>query len=86
MNPTRMNHIELATYDLIKRLQALCPKCHKRGYGISGTIDGLACERCGAKTLEQKATLYSCPSCGYKEEKKVEKKYADAASCLYCNP
>jgi hypothetical protein len=85
-NPTRMEHIRLATLDLIERLKTPCPECGKPGYGKSGTKGGLPCGGCGFPTDVLLAEVRSCPSCMYREEIRSAERYASPLECSRCNP
>ena len=71
-NPTRMDHIRLATEDLVKKLCSLCPTCGAPGFWIVERVAGLPCADCGAPTRETR--------------ERANRQYADPGCCDYCNP
>jgi hypothetical protein len=87
-NPTRMKNIEKATYNLIEKINSLCPKCSTPGFDIIQRIPGLPCEWCSAPTTLTKSVIYKCQKCGFRKEKLFPdgKKFANPAQCMYCNP
>jgi hypothetical protein len=50
-NPTRMRVLRAISWQLAKRLERLCPKCHAPGFGSIGSRRGLPCEGCGAPPI-----------------------------------
>ncbi|MDE5412747.1 DUF6671 family protein [Alkalihalobacterium chitinilyticum] len=87
-NPTRMKNIELATLDLVQKLQTLCPACSTPGYEVVEYKKGLECECCGNATEAVRSHLYKCKKCTHEEEIQFPngKEYADPARCNWCNP
>ncbi|MEM6752788.1 MAG: DUF6671 family protein [Cyanobacteria bacterium P01_C01_bin.38] len=87
-NPTRMKNIEKATYNLIQKINCLCPKCSIPGFDIIQRIPGLPCEWCSAPTTLTKSVIYKCQKCGFRKEQLFPdgKQFANPAHCMYCNP
>ncbi|MGB3640028.1 MAG: DUF6671 family protein [Rivularia sp. (in: cyanobacteria)] len=87
-NPTRMKNIEKATYNLIEKINCLCPKCSTPGFDIIQRIPGLACEWCHSPTTLTKCVIYKCQKCGFRKEQLFPdgKQFANPAQCMYCNP
>ncbi|MFV8829270.1 DUF6671 family protein [Alkalihalobacterium sp. APHAB7] len=87
-NPTRMKNIELATLDLVKKLQSFCPVCTTPGYEVIEYKKGLECAYCGNPTEAVRSHLYKCKNCTHEEEILFPsgKEYADPARCNWCNP
>ncbi|MFH7025599.1 MAG: DUF6671 family protein [Heteroscytonema crispum UTEX LB 1556] len=87
-NPTRMQNIEKATWNLIKKINSRCPNCSTPGFEIIQRIKGLPCELCYTPTLLTRAVVYECTKCGFSQEELFPngKEFADAAQCMYCNP
>ena len=87
-NPTRMKNIEKATYNLIEKINSLCPKCSTPGFDIVQRIPGLPCEWCSAPTTLTKRITYKCQKCSFRKEQLFPdgKQFANPAQCMYCNP
>jgi len=87
-NPTRMKNIEKATYNLIEKINSLCPNCSTPGFSIVQRIQGLPCEWCGTPTTLTRSAIYKCQKCGFRKEQLFPdgKQFAEPAQCLYCNP
>jgi hypothetical protein len=87
-NPTRMQNIEKATQDLLRKINSCCPNCSTPGFEITQRIKGLPCGLCYTPTLLTRAAIYECKKCGFSQEKLFPngKEFADAAQCIYCNP
>jgi len=87
-NPTRMKNIEKATYNLLQKINCLCPKCLTPGFDIIKRIPGLPCEWCNNPTTLTHAAIYKCQKCGFIKEKLFPdgKEFADPSQCIYCNP
>ncbi|MGV8147140.1 MAG: DUF6671 family protein [Alkaliphilus sp.] len=85
-NPTRMENIRKATYDLVKKMKSRCPKCSAPGFVVVDNIVGLPCEYCSNPTEEILSRIYTCKKCGYTEKKRVEDVSASAGRCMFCNP
>jgi hypothetical protein len=86
MNPTRMKVIGELTSSLAKRLLHLCPGCGCPGWGVVSIERGLECKDCQAPTGLEKAQVYGCAKCDYKERGSEKKGGADPWNCDYCNP
>ena len=86
-NPTRMQAIERATLDLIRRFQSRCPVCAHPGFDVTERVPGLPCEWCGEPTQVIKAEVLSCSACGHRtEQSATERITADPGQCDACNP
>ncbi|NJM22897.1 MAG: hypothetical protein HC874_01410 [Richelia sp. SL_2_1] len=87
-NPTRMKNIEKATYNLLEKINCLCPKCSAPGFDIIKRIPGLPCEWCNTPTNLTNTAIYKCQKCGFIKEKLFPdgKQFADPSQCIYCNP
>ncbi|MEB3217328.1 MAG: DUF6671 family protein [Nostocales cyanobacterium 94392] len=87
-NPTRMKNIEKATYNLLKKINSLCPKCSTPGFDIIKRIPGLPCQWCNTPTNLTNIAIYKCQKCGFIKEKLFPdgKQFADPSQCIYCNP
>jgi Zn finger protein HypA/HybF involved in hydrogenase expression len=83
-----MKNIEKATYNLLEKINSLCPKCSTPGFDIIQRIQGLPCEWCSTPTTLTKAAIYKCQKCGFSKEKLFPngKEFANPAQCMYCNP
>ncbi|MBV1709256.1 MAG: hypothetical protein CVU94_06725 [Firmicutes bacterium HGW-Firmicutes-19] len=86
-NPTRMKNIELATKDLVKKLNNFCPKCGFYGFVVSDVLKGLPCGLCGLPSDLTKKYIYSCHKCSHKEEEvHPHGEVASPQYCHNCNP
>jgi ribosomal protein S27AE len=87
-NPTRMQNIENATLDLVKKFKQFCPECGWPGFDIAQTKIGLPCGLCYFPTQLVRSTIYLCKNCGYTKEELFPdgRETADPAQCQYCNP
>ncbi len=87
-NPTRLNVIEKATFNLIQKIQSLCPECSWPGFEVVQRLPGLPCGLCGFPTGLIQSEIYTCKKCGFSQEQFFPKniKTADPAQCEYCNP
>jgi len=86
-NPTRMTNIQQVTWDLVKKMQSLCPKCNSPGFAIEAYKPGLLCGYCGIPTTQILAEVYKCHKCGFSEERIYSNQLtADPQYCLFCNP
>lgn len=87
-NPTRMKNIEKATYNLLKKINHPCPKCHWPGFEVIERKKGLRCAACNFPTEKTRSAIYQCPKCSFSQEvlfpNGLEK--ADPSQCMYCNP
>lgn len=88
MNPTRMEVIESATNELIKKMKSLCPECKMPGYSVCDHKPGLQCADCGFPTRSPLSHIYLCNCCGHTEEKLYphNKTGEDPMYCDHCNP
>lgn len=85
-NPTRLENIRLATEDLAKRLNSLCPACAAPGFYLAELVRGLPCEDCSTPTREAKTDIHRCVRCAHEVFVERELEYASARYCSYCNP
>ncbi len=87
-NPFRMENIRLATLELIKTIQSVCPLCNTPGFDVKEVIKGLPCSMCNAPTRSTLSYLYECKKCSNREEKFYPngKQQEDPGSCDRCNP
>ncbi len=86
-NPTRMQVIEKATVQLIKKMQCTCPQCKAPGFSITNVKRGLPCGLCNMPTQIPKSNLYTCAQCHFiKEETIANKQFEDPMYCNFCNP
>jgi len=86
-NPTRMQRIGEAAQDLLARLQSRCPACDLPGFGVAGRRPGLPCEACGLPTGAWLTEVRQCAGCGHRtEEKRSDRRVAQARYCGVCNP
>lgn len=86
-NPTRMQAIERATRDLIRRFRSRCPACAYPGFDVTERVPGLPCEWCGEPTQVIKAEVLICAACGHRIERSVgDRVTADPGQCNGCNP
>jgi len=87
-NPTRMKNIEKATYDLVSKINHLCPSCGWPGFEVIDRKKGLPCGHCNLPTEMIHSMIHHCKKCGFSQEtlfpEGLEK--ADPAQCFYCNP
>lgn len=86
-NPMRMESIRLASEDLLKKIQSVCPVCDTPGFWIVERLPGLPCRNCGGSTQGIMAEIHGCLKCDHRVTlERSERKYADPAHCDYCNP
>ena len=87
-NPSRMQVIKTATEKLLAKINSLCPRCGKPGFGITDAKRGLECSLCGSPTNSILSHIYICQHCQYREEKIYPHKRTseDPMYCDYCNP
>jgi len=87
-NPFRMENIRLATVELIKNIQSVCPQCNTPGFDVKEVIKGLPCSLCNAPTRSTLSYIYECKKCSHTEEKFYPKgkQKEDPGSCDWCNP
>ncbi len=87
--PERMEVIKLATEDLVKRLNAICPNCDAPNFvkkHDSKKPDYLLCELCLQPTNQLKPPVKRCDKCGYEEQTDETPSVGSAFYCNYCNP
>lgn len=87
-NPFRMENIRLATLELVKTIQSVCPICNTPGFDVKEVIKGLPCSWCNAPTKSTLSYIYECKKCQYREEKRYPhgKIQEDPGFCNHCNP
>lgn len=88
LNPVRMENIRLATLELLKTIQSVCPTCHTPGFGIKQVVSGLPCSLCNAPTRSTLSYIYECKKCKQQEKKLFPhgKRQEDPGLCDHCNP
>jgi hypothetical protein len=86
-NPMRMEAIERAVEDLVRRFASRCPACRWRGFSVTSVRRGLPCAWCGDPTHAPVAEMSACPACGHVEERPLTTATtADPGQCAACNP
>jgi hypothetical protein len=87
-NPNRMLVIGQTMDELIKKMNALCPECHRPGFSITNAEKGLRCSACGMPTKSTLAHVYECSGCHYLEKKLYPNgnEHEDPMYCDFCNP
>jgi hypothetical protein len=87
-NPTRMQNIEKATQDLLRKIAQTCPQCGSPGFDVVTQKRGLPCALCGLPTQLTLTSIYACQKCSFRQEKLFPHgiKTADPVQCNYCNP
>lgn len=87
-NPTRMKNIEKATYDLLRRINQLCPQCSCPGFDLVERKKGLPCQYCYLPTQLTRSVIYKCKKCNFIQEISFPDglQKADPSQCIYCNP
>ena len=86
-NPSRMRNISIATDDLSRKMNSICPDCNTPGYWIHQTKKGLPCSVCNRNTNLPIAKLWQCTKCNYgHEESIIQDHLADPSKCNFCNP
>lgn len=86
-NPTRMEHIRLATIDLANKVNSLCPECKTPGYWIKDIQRGLPCNACGMPTNQEIAKIWGCLKCEHKDTEGMKVlQFANPSLCEHCNP
>ena len=87
-NPTRMQNIEKATQDLLRKIHQTCPRCDFPGFDVVEQKRGLPCNLCGIPTQLIRTSISICQKCGFKQEKLFPQgvETADPSYCNYCNP
>ncbi|MCY7291131.1 MAG: hypothetical protein LH615_03015 [Ferruginibacter sp.] len=88
LNPVRMENIRLATVELLKTIQSVCPVCNTPGFDVKEVFKGLPCSLCNAPTRSTLSYIYECKKCKQQEEKLYPhgKQQEDPGLCDYCNP
>jgi hypothetical protein len=87
-NPTRMQNIEKATQDLLRKIDLTCPQCAFPGFDVVAQKRGLPCDLCGLPTQLIRTSIYACQKCEFRQEKTFPQgiETADPSQCNYCNP
>ncbi|MDX2242869.1 MAG: DUF6671 family protein [Leptolyngbyaceae cyanobacterium bins.302] len=87
-NPTRMNVIQQATQDLIRKAKQQCPNCRLPGFAVVEQRSGLPCDLCGHPTNQILASIYACKKCGFEQPILFpnQTQFADPMFCEFCNP
>jgi hypothetical protein len=87
-NPTRMQNIEKATQDLLRKIDQTCPQCGFPGFDVVEQKRGLPCDLCGLPTQLIRTSISICQKCGFSQEKLFPQgvETADPSHCNYCNP
>jgi hypothetical protein len=87
-NPQRMLVIGQTMNELIKKMNTLCPQCHRPGFSITSAEAGLSCSACGMPTKSTLAHVYECSGCQYLEKKLYPNgnEHEDPMYCDFCNP
>ncbi|GAA4034087.1 DUF6671 family protein [Actimicrobium antarcticum] len=86
-NPSRMQHIEQAAQDLLKRLQSCCPECASPGYWVSERQPGLPCSVCGRPTSGYLTEVWKCGRCLHTSvQTRTDCAFAEPKHCASCNP
>lgn len=87
-NPTRKKNIEKATYDLVNKINHLCPGCGWPGFELIERKKGLPCGHCNLPTEATRSVIYHCKGCSFNQETIFPEGFekADPAQCFYCNP
>ena len=88
LNPVRMENIRLATLELLKTIQSVCPICNTPGFGIKQVVKGLPCSLCNAPTISTLLYICECKRCKHQDKKMYPhgKQQEDPGLCDYCNP
>lgn len=86
LNPARMDAIAAAAADLVRRLEARCPRCRYPDW-TARLRDGRPCACCSGPTIEPWIKEYFCDYCGHREERPIDpERKGEPAQCTYCNP
>lgn len=87
-NPTRLEVIKKATYNLIQKINTSCPVCNFPGFSIKKTKKGLKCNLCGSPTNSLLSVTSVCEKCNFEKEQLYpnQKTEEDPMYCDYCNP
>jgi hypothetical protein len=86
-NPTRMQRIEQAAHDLLKRLLSGCPACDSPGYWPTERQPGLRCADCGLPTTVYRSEVWTCVRCDHRcVKERTDRTLAEPGECSHCNP
>ena len=86
-NPSRMQRIKQATFDLLHRIQSSCPVCEIPGYWVTERQLGLPCSACGLPTSGYRNEIWSCLHCQHNSVRaRTDYTAADPMYCSDCNP
>jgi hypothetical protein len=86
-NPSRMQHIEQAAHDLLKRLQSDCPVCQSPGYWVTERQPGLRCAVCRLPTSSFLNEVWTCVRCPHQSvQTRTDCAFAEPRHCAHCNP
>lgn len=87
-NPTRMQAIEVATQNLVKKIRVGCPSCSMPGFDVTEVNTGLPCSACGFPTRSTLSATYACKKCGFHQNEMYpnQKEEEDPTYCDMCNP
>jgi hypothetical protein len=85
---TRMDEINKATDDLVKRCQSYCPECATPGFGVVRSVPGLPCAGCLRPSDLVATEVLGCVRCGYEATRLRSdgRTHADPGECSFCNP
>ncbi len=87
-NQTRREAIRQAGYNLIKKLNTLCPECGVPGFAITHGVPGLPCASCRQPTQSAVQVVLECVKCHYVEERPRPDGVTslNPEECEFCNP
>jgi len=86
-NPTRMDAIERAARDLVRRYISQCPACAWPGFDVTERVAGLPCAWCGGPTQEIQTEVLLCAQCTHCVARPATSETtADPGRCNDCNP
>lgn len=86
-NPSRMQRIEEAARDLLRRLTSCCPACDAPGYSVVAREAGLPCAACATPTSAYRAERWQCVRCTHAQVVlRADLAKADPQHCPRCNP
>ena len=86
LNPTRMDAVAQAAFDLVRRLQARCPACTYPDW-TPRLVTGRPCAWCNGPTIEAWIEEYVCEACGNRVENAINpERKGDPGHCGFCNP
>ena len=87
-NPKRMKIIEIATKNLIEKVNSFCPACQMPGFSIRDSKPGLPCSLCDRPTRTTLAHVLGCSYCSFSKEILYPNGMftEDPGFCDYCNP